>query len=40
VSKHEGSGAVQSALNAAAKGQIDVATAMKQIADAAAAAQQ
>ncbi len=33
-------GAVQSALNAAAKGQIDVATAMTQIADAAAAAQQ
>ncbi len=36
----EFSGAVQTALNAAAKGQIDVATAMKQIADAAAAAQQ
>ena len=36
----EFSGAVQTALNAAAKGQIDVTTAMKQIADAAAAAQQ
>lgn len=36
----EFSGAVQTALNAAAKGQIDVATAMTQIADAAAAAQQ
>ena len=36
----EFSGAVQTALNAAAKGQIDVQTAMTQIADAAAAAQQ